>query len=227
MFRLYTLYNTQSGWWNDSNPGSMTLEAFVGLMILYEMGSAAAYPEAEALFVEAAARQIWMDITPWKEEHPGTDGRRAYFCKESPCTNGVFNYLATRNESAKKRASYTTIPPFNYPVGAVKEKRPMTGEEARAFMKRAYHIGYQIINPRPEWKVLDENAPYQWGNEGDRNVDWWKPQYMDTFNSLPDREVFADPKSLVWYKFGYWDADQKSLSAFAIVSLEQLARLGK
>jgi hypothetical protein len=218
MFRLYALYNTQPGWWNDKTPGSLTLVAFLGLMILYDASSAANDPVAEALITEAAGRQVWMDTTLWNEKQ-GAIGRKPYFCKGDICSNGIFNFLAARVQSASDRLGYTEIP--------IDEQVRMTDEEGKSFMARASNIGYQIMYPPIEWKMFDENAPYHWGNEGNGKHDWWKSEFKDAYNKIEDyQKRSGSPSDLVWYKFGRWDEDPTSLSTFAILSLSQHANLG-
>jgi hypothetical protein len=207
MIELYNFYVETPAWWNNHQVNAFTLEDFVGLMILFELSDLASYSEAVELYKEAAARNMWMDITPWIEQH-GALCRRPYYCKGTVFRNGAFNWLY-RVESAKRRSN--TLKAGGQPDDPDLNLQDIDMGTARA-------IGEAVLRPPDEWKTFSSRAPYIWGNEG--SPDWWNTALRDEYNDLPDHTVLGADK-LVWYKYGYWDLDQSTNNTAAVMSLDQ------
>jgi RHS repeat-associated protein len=167
MSDLYNYYLNTKGWWNGGLLNNFSYEKFLGLMMMYEMGSATG---AEEYLIQAAALQIWGDSS-------GTGGHQPY-CT-SVCINGMFNFLAIYSQSAQKRYDeiFRNAPPgydpqldFAYDPNLTPGvwNQQVLSEHLKYFNEKASSIGSSILNvdANSELRVYTNNKPYHWGNYG-------------------------------------------------------------
>jgi hypothetical protein len=153
------LYETYASYVKTKWKRSLSIPAFLGLMLYREMGAGQLYANEKArnLIIEASTVQMW-------------GGNRRIYCTGTPCSdNGIFNFMAAYSESAMREVLSVIMqkhdPDFVGIVG---------GYDGRA-LDRAEEIGKQIaVNPPTEWKIYTSNMPIDWGNPPDPAV-WWTP----------------------------------------------------
>ena len=141
---LYTRYNTTPGWWNDYGFTQLTLEKFLGMMILFELSNE--YSQGD-LLTEVVSRQLWVD-----DERSMS---RSAWCKGNSCVLGVFNWLGVYSQSARNRVDPNSDwegKPFNKSLN---------------IMDDAKKYGHQALLFSAEYRTYDGNAPLHWGNRRD------------------------------------------------------------
>ncbi len=162
---LFNYYLQTPGWWNNNGTSAFTIEMFLGMMLMYELGEGVS---GEDWLIMAATLQIWGDSTA-----AGGHGPYCY----STCQNGVFNFLAAYVQSAHKRYDLlikgidptTGLPKDNYDPDKDRPVFPGPGPYSKEafskyFSEKAASIGSQVLNPNQEDTVYTQDKPYHWGN---------------------------------------------------------------
>ncbi len=154
MYELYLAYQRTPGWWNDNSQTLLWLEEFLGYIILRETWNALG---AEALMIEVVARHLWADASG------DAKGHKPFCVLGTLCINGVFNFLAQYSQTAHElfdeyRVNGRKISSDD----SINGLRPNPNRPA--FRSSAFDVGYQVLHPKAEWTIYNNNLPYHWGN---------------------------------------------------------------
>jgi hypothetical protein len=148
MYKMYGELNSKAGWWNDNQPGGMTVEEFLGLWTLWERGG---NPGLQSDLTEAVKNQLWMD-----DEN---QLNRPAYCRGRTCMRGLFNFMGEYG-GGHNAARYTGNA---QPQLVIDE-----GEYTLAdLMAKAGPLGQELSMYDPTRISYNPNVPFGWGNNNE------------------------------------------------------------
>jgi RHS repeat-associated protein len=181
--KIFDKYNQTPGWWNNYQPGSLTMTEFVGLWILHE--ASGDFEKAEIL------AQVIVQALYSGGYNP------AYCDARANCTNGIFNYIAAQSQlSGGLFASANNMTGYSGPPGLGGNSSTIT---------KAAELGAIALNP---FNVIPA-GPNSWGNSTSWSYAAQKVYYvsMDEVNGTALNTIYYYYESFIVFSVNqrnYW-----------------------
>ncbi len=163
LYYYYADYEGDGAWWKED--GGFTIERFLGMMVMYEMGVS---PDAKDFMIQAVSLHLWGDAR--------SVGGNGPYCTGA-CVNGVFNFLAAYAQSAQKRYDAyirhidpatgdpnDADPTYDYPIWPGPRNLWSPSEVVKYSNSNSLSIGHDILNPSPGNTIYTGDKAYHWGN---------------------------------------------------------------
>ncbi len=152
-YQYYYRARNNPGWWNNNEVGTLTVEQFLGIFMLYEASG-----------IDATLPWI-KDVTGYQLFLPTPDnfGGNAPYCTGELCRNGIFNFMAAYQGYGKYGDSSDLVERF-----ATLSNQPALpkGYSSGTLADAASDIGYDILGNRSDYQTGNPySVPWHWGNE--------------------------------------------------------------
>jgi RHS repeat-associated protein len=152
-YEYYLKARNRAGWWNNNEIGTLTIEQFLGIYLLYE---ASGIDEVLPWIKDATGAQLYL-------QPPDDFGGNSPYCTGEVCRNGILNFMASYQGYGKYGESSKLVTRF-----ATLSIKPILPPRYRSetLAGAAADIGNGIIGNRSDYQTGDPyTVPFHWGND--------------------------------------------------------------
>jgi hypothetical protein len=168
-YELYLKARNNPGWWNNNEVGTLTIEQFLGIFLLYEAGGLEA---ALPWIKDASGYQLFLPA-------PDGFGGNTPYCTGEVCRNGTLNFMAAYQGYGKYGESSKLVQRFD--TLSYQPALP-DGYSSENPADAAAEIGKDIAGNRSYYQTGDPySVPFHWGNPDMKN-DPMRTFYVYTVN---------------------------------------------